>query len=161
MSHLRDIIILPLTATLIVPYWIYDNKQDDIPNNMFFWISGALLLISGVSVLGYTIILFEKIGKGTLAPWTEKEKLVIAGPYRYCRNPMITGVLFILSGETLLFHSTSILIWTGIFFVFNTLYFIIVEEPYLAERFGAEYREYKKNVPRWIPKLRPHKKNST
>jgi len=128
---------------------------------MFFWISGALLLISGVSVLGYTIILFEKIGKGTLAPWTEKEKLVIAGPYRYCRNPMITGVLFILSGETLLFHSTSILIWTGIFFVFNTLYFIIVEEPYLAERFGAEYREYKKNVPRWIPKLRPHKKNST
>jgi protein-S-isoprenylcysteine O-methyltransferase Ste14 len=144
LSHLRDIIILPFTVTLIVPHWIYNKKQDDIPEDIFFKVSGVSLIILGVSMLGYTIFLFGKIGKGTLAPWTEKESLVVAGPYRYCRNPMISGVLFILSGEALLFHSTNILIWAGTFFVFNTLYFIIIEEPYLAEKFGAEYREYKK-----------------
>ncbi len=158
LAHLSDIFLLPFSVTVIIPLWIYQGKIDYIPDHIIIKVSGVLLLIFGLCMLSYTIFLFGKIGKGTLAPWTQIDKLVVAGPYQYCRNPMISGVLFVLSGESLIFHSTSILIWTGIFFVFNTFYFIIIEEPYLTKKFGAEYIEYKKNTPRWIPKLRLFKK---
>jgi protein-S-isoprenylcysteine O-methyltransferase Ste14 len=42
-----------------------------------------------------------------------------------------------------------------LFFAINHVYFILSEEPGLEKRFGQEYLEYKKNVPRWIPRLKP------
>jgi protein-S-isoprenylcysteine O-methyltransferase Ste14 len=156
MAHLRDVLILPFTVTCIVPYLIYDPQQDLISNHTLIKIAGSLFLVSGLSLFLYTVFLFKKIGRGTLAPWSAKQKLVVAGPYRYCRNPMITGVLFILTGETFILHSTSIMLWAVIFFTINTLYFIISEEPGLLTRFGDEYREYKKHVPRWIPRITPY-----
>jgi protein-S-isoprenylcysteine O-methyltransferase Ste14 len=32
---------------------------------------------------------------------------------------------------------------------------VLVEEKSLKKRFGDNYRLYKKNVPRWIPRVRP------
>jgi protein-S-isoprenylcysteine O-methyltransferase Ste14 len=157
LKHLRDILILPFTVTVIVPYIVYDSTSDVIPDNAFIKTIGVLICLSGFALFLYTVFLFGKIGKGTLAPWSPKQKLVIVGPYRYCRNPMITGVFFILTGEALFFHSGDILLWAGVFFFINTMYFIIKEEPDLEKKFGEEYRIYKKNVPRWIPKVRPYK----
>ena len=159
LTHLRDIILLPLTVTVIVPYLCYNENQHLIPDTILIRITGIFIFIAGLSLLLYTIYLFGTIGKGTLAPWTEKQNLVIRGPYKYCRNPMITGVLFILTGESLFLHSTNILIWAGIFFLINTLYFIFVEEPGLYKKFGDEYKTYKENVPRWIPRLMPYTGN--
>ena len=156
LSHFRDVLILPFTATAIVPYLIYDPGQKLIPRNTIIIIAGVLIITTGLALFFMTVFLFKLIGKGTLAPWSPKQKLVIAGPYRFCRNPMITGVLFILIGESLILHSTSILIWAGIFFVINTIYFILKEEPDLQKKFGEEYQEYKKHVPRWIPNLKPY-----
>lgn len=102
-----------------------------------------------------TISLFIKIGKGTLAPWSPTRKLVIRGMYGHVRNPMIIGVLIVLIGESIAILSLNIFIWTVIFFIINNLYFVIYEEPNLEKRFGDEYQEYKKNVPRWIPRLKP------
>jgi protein-S-isoprenylcysteine O-methyltransferase Ste14 len=104
----------------------------------------------------YTITLFGRFGNGTLAPWQPTQKLVVIGPYRYVRNPMISGVFFILIGESLILHSTSILEWAGLFFLINTTYFILSEEPSLEERFGQDYRQYKRHVGRWIPRLHPY-----
>jgi protein-S-isoprenylcysteine O-methyltransferase Ste14 len=105
------------------------------------------------------VYLFWAFGKGTLAPWTPTQKLIIRGPYKYCRNPMISGVLFVLLGEAIVLNSVNILIIAGLFFIINTIYFILFEEPDLNERFGKEYEEYKKNVPRWIPKFKPYVKD--
>jgi protein-S-isoprenylcysteine O-methyltransferase Ste14 len=49
------------------------------------------------------------------------------------------------------------LAWAILVFIINTVYFIFSEEPGLQKRFGEEYVEYKKNVPRWIPRLKPWK----
>jgi protein-S-isoprenylcysteine O-methyltransferase Ste14 len=156
-KHLRDILILPFTVTVIVPYSIYNEKQLFIPDILLCKITGALLAAAGLTLFLYTVFLFRTIGKGTLAPWTPTQKLVITGPYKYCRNPMITGVLLILLGESLFLHSTNILIWAGIFVIINTIYFILVEERSMLQRFGNDYRAYKKQVPRWLPKLKPYK----
>jgi protein-S-isoprenylcysteine O-methyltransferase Ste14 len=73
---------------------------------------------------------------------------------------MIMGVLTVLIGESLAILSFNILIWALIFFIINNVYFLVYEEPNLEKRFGNEYREYKRNVPRWIPRLKPFTGNS-
>jgi protein-S-isoprenylcysteine O-methyltransferase Ste14 len=95
------------------------------------------------------------MGQGTLAPWEPTQKLIIEGPYRYCRNPMISGVFFMITGEGLMLFSSTILAWAVGFFIINTVYFIFVEERSMMQRFGSDYLKYKKNVPRWLPRLRP------
>ena len=68
---------------------------------------------------------------------------------------MISGVLTILFGETILLGSPPLFYWFAIFFFINALYIPLVEERGLERRFGTEYLEYKKNVPRWIPRMNP------
>jgi protein-S-isoprenylcysteine O-methyltransferase Ste14 len=102
-----------------------------------------------------TVTLFAKVGRGTLAPWDPTSTLVVQGPYRYVRNPMISGVLFILLGEAACFASLPLLIWFAAVFALNAVYLPLVEERGLRRRFGADYEAYRAKVPRWIPRLRP------
>ena len=64
---------------------------------------------SGVGLLLFAASLrqFAVRGKGTLAPWDPPKHLVVEGPYRYVRNPMISGVLFVLLGEALVLRSMA------------------------------------------------------
>jgi protein-S-isoprenylcysteine O-methyltransferase Ste14 len=73
------------------------------------------------------------------------------------RNPMISGVLTVLLGESALFVSLPLLLWFAMVLAVNAVYFPLVEEPGLRRRFGAEYEAYRASVPRWIPRLRPWK----
>jgi protein-S-isoprenylcysteine O-methyltransferase Ste14 len=104
--------------------------------------------------VAWTVSLLERIGKGTLAPWDPTSRLVVSGPYRYVRNPMISGVLAVILGEAALFGSLPLLVWFGVVFAVNAVYFPLVEEPGLRRRFGEEYDAYRANVPRWLPRLR-------
>ncbi|MFN8335568.1 MAG: isoprenylcysteine carboxylmethyltransferase family protein [Cyclobacteriaceae bacterium] len=158
LKHLRDILILPFSVTVIIPLLIYENTNWFFFDNLALTIFGSVILSCGLALFLYTVVLFRTYGRGTLAPWTPTEKLVIRGPYRYCRNPMISGVFFILIGESMVYYSINILIWAGIFLLINTTYFVLKEEPDLYKRFGDEYSEYKRNVPRWIPRLTPYDK---
>jgi protein-S-isoprenylcysteine O-methyltransferase Ste14 len=79
----------------------------------------------------------------------------VRGPYRYVRNPMISGVLFVLLGEAALAGSLPLLLWFGLVFAINAVYLPLVEEPGLSRRFGDDYATYKANVPRWVPRIRP------
>ena len=94
-------------------------------------------------------------GKGTLAPWDPPRRLVVRGPYAYVRNPMISGVVFVLFGEALLLLSRPHLEWALLFLLINAVYIPLLEEPLLRERFGDEYREYSRHVPRLMPRLTP------
>ena len=144
--------ILPITVLVIIPALIENNFRIEVDAER---IIGALLAASGLVVVGITASLFFRTGEGTIAPWSPTRKLVLTGPYLYVRNPMITGVLTVLLGESLVFHSVPILLWLISFFLINNFYFLLSEEPGLAKRFGAEYLHYKRNVPRWIPRLKP------
>ena len=100
----------------------------------------------------WTVSLFVRIGRGTLAPWDPTSRLVVRGPYRHVRNPMISGVLTVLLGEAVLFGSFAVLAWWAFVFALNAVYFVAFEEPDLRDRFGAEYEAYAERVPRWIPR---------
>jgi protein-S-isoprenylcysteine O-methyltransferase Ste14 len=141
--------ILPITVLTIVPLWIENDWTIHFGLSL---ICGLLLIVLGLTVMVLTISSFIRIGKGTLAPWSPTKKLVIKGLYRYVRNPMIMGVLTVLLGESVLVRSENILTWAATFFLINTFYFIVYEEPNLENRFGDEYRAYQKHVGRWIPR---------
>ena len=122
--------------------------------NISFWL-GIVCAVTGLVLMAWTISDFSRIGKGTLAPWEPTRKLIVSGPYRHVRNPMITGVMFILLAESVMFQSWPIAVWLAIFTTLNLFYMLLSEEKGLEKRFGEEYRVYKKNVPRWIPRWTP------
>lgn len=151
LRHLASF-ILPATVLIFVPVFIEDDFR-----LMWCWstILGGILMCTGLLIIILTIRMFILIGKGTLAPWDPTRKLVTGSLYGYVRNPMILGVFTMLVGEGVLFTSVNITVWAIAFFIINTIYFIFSEEPGLKKRFGNEYDEYKKNVPRWIPRMKP------
>jgi protein-S-isoprenylcysteine O-methyltransferase Ste14 len=158
----RAIVLLPGTMTILVPALLLCVARGPEIGFDLAWPLAALVVATGVALLGLgaglmyrTISLFAAVGRGTLAPWDPTRRLVVLGPYRHVRNPMISGVMSILLGEGVLLGSPQILGWFATFVALNAIFIPLVEEPDLARRFGAEYREYKRNVPRWVPRLRP------
>jgi len=69
-------------------------------------------------------------------------------------------VLIILFAEAIFFQSWPIALWMLIFFMGNMIYFPLIEEKGLEKRFGDDYRRYKANVPRWVPKLKAWKETN-
>ncbi len=147
--------ILPVTVLILVPLAI---EPEIAVKSVWTFLPGIFFIMLGLSVLTWTISAFIRIGKGTLAPWSPTKKLVTGGIYSHVRNPMIMGVGTTLIGESLVICSRNILIWTVLFFIINTLYFILYEEPDLERKFGDEYRHYKKYVSRWLPRLKAYEK---
>jgi len=146
--------LLPITVLILIPLYIEGNISIKYICTL---IPGLVIILIGLTIMTLTIASFAKLGKGTLAPWSPTKKLVIVGMYRYVRNPMIIGVLIVLLGESISILSLRIFIWAMVFFILNSIHFVLYEEPNLEKRFGDEYKEYKKNVPRWIPRLKPFK----
>ncbi len=157
-SLFKTILILPGTAVVLVPAAILWATGSDLSlaplNRITLWL-GLLFALAGLAMAVWTVRLFSKLGKGTPAPWDPPRKLVVHGPYRHVRNPMITSVLAMLTAEALLLESWAVASWMVLFFAINSIYFPLSEERGLERRFGEEYRLYKANVPRWIPRLTP------
>ena len=118
---------------------------------------GFLPLMAGAIIMLGCVWNFIFIGRGTPAPFDAPKKLVTRGFYRYVRNPMYLGMGLVLVGEAILLASFSweIIAYGVALFAIVNLFIILYEEPTLARLFGEEYLIYRKNVPRWIPRLRP------
>ena len=162
----KTIIVLPGTVLIFIPGAILLATQDSkfaselaSPTQVWFWLA-SLAAIIGLALSAWTVKLFIKFGQGTPAPWDPPKRLVIQGPYRHVRNPMITGALLMLLAEAILFQSLPIAMWMAVFFLGNAIYFPLIEEKGLEQRFGDEYREYKTRVRRWIPQLRAWKQEN-
>jgi protein-S-isoprenylcysteine O-methyltransferase Ste14 len=160
LRHLAAILVLPFVMVVLVPRWLLATRAPgdwwwppESPLATAGRAIGVLLLIAGLALFAWCVMLFGRVGRGTLAPWDPTKRLVAVGPYRHVRNPMITGVATMLAGEALVTGSRVLAVWLGVFALFNHAYFLLVEEPGLARRFGAAYLEYRSAVPRWIPRL--------
>ncbi len=149
MGFLMPLLLVTLTGTFN-PGWGLPALLQAVPV-----ILGMGLIAGGLVLGGATVRLFMTVGQGTLAPWDPTQRLVVTGVYRYVRNPMISGVIGVLLGEAVLFGSPPVLLWALGFMVVNMLYIPLSEEPGLRQRFGAQYEEYARHVPRWLPRQNP------
>jgi protein-S-isoprenylcysteine O-methyltransferase Ste14 len=162
-KHLRAIALLPGVVTLAIPGIILWRTGMDswglwqsVPaTRIVLPVMGVVCICLGLVLMTATIRLFATVGKGTLAPWEPPQRIVVRGVYRHVRNPMISGVLFVLLGESVLTASVPLFQWFIIFVIINFIYISLLEEPMLVNRFGDNYVTYKRNVPRWLPRLTP------
>lgn len=159
---LKAILILPFNVLVVVPILIlYFCGFQWEPLN-WLWASVTFcLFFCGLGLMVWTICLFAAVGKGSLAPWNPIDKLIISGPYAYVRNPMLVGVFLVLGGEAVLFQSLPLFYYLLIFIFINMIYFPLSEEKGLYKRFGQEYLDYKHNVPRFIPRLTPYRRENS
>jgi protein-S-isoprenylcysteine O-methyltransferase Ste14 len=65
---------------------------------------------------------------------------------------MYISALLVVIGEAWLFRSLPLLAYAGGAAIFFQLFVIGYEEPALRRRFGETYAEYRRTVPRWIPR---------
>lgn len=159
--HLMSVLLFPVTVTLVVPALIVvpagvRTAHLGTALTVVLVTAGCLLIAAGLALMVWTNVLFDRVGEGTLGLGNvmgEPVHLVVRGPYRHVRNPMITGVLCILLGEAAITASGALLTWFAIFFAFQATAIWFWEEPHLTARYGTEYVDYQRNVPRWIPRI--------
>ena len=163
-SHRRSVIVSilfvglggPAFALAYLPLLITRFR---VPASEPLWqiLVAAALVIAGATPALESMKRFVVVGRGTLVPAVPTERLVVSGMYRFVRNPMYVGILIALAGEVLLFKSLwiavlALLIWLG-----AHLFVCFYEEPTLMRRYGEEYVNFKRNEPRWLPRLTPWK----
>lgn len=146
-------IVVPGFWTVALPYLVLPRGAR--PDLRGTGVLGGLLMAAGIVL--YLLCAFWGFalrGRGTPLPLDPPKKLVVEGPYRVVRNPMYWGVGSVMLGEALLFRSVSLTLWVAGFAAGVSLFVFFFEEPALRGKFGAEYEDYCRRIPRWLPRLR-------
>ena len=145
---------LPVTVLVLIPCLIHRAIQHACVwhGGPWQWL-GAWLLVNGVGLDAWCVNLFNVQGQGTPLPLDPPKRFIATGPYRCVRNPMMLGALLIVGGEALACESVALLLYLLVIMTLAHLFVRFREEPELIHRFGEPYREYQRQVPRWIPRL--------
>jgi protein-S-isoprenylcysteine O-methyltransferase Ste14 len=114
---------------------------------------GLLFMIVGWLFANWTVVVQFSLGKGTPIPLMATQRLIVKGPYTYCRNPMTLGTDLFYLGVAIWLGSLSAIGLSLVYPVGILIYIKLIEEKELEDRFGFEYLEYKMKTPFLIPSL--------
>jgi protein-S-isoprenylcysteine O-methyltransferase Ste14 len=145
----------PGTVVGLIPYlitrWEFHHPT---PHWQFAQALGVLLICAGLVPTVHAFAMFARAG-GTPMPLAPTRRLVVTGFNRYIRNPMYASLIVVLIGQALLFGQAVLLLYAAIMWVVTAAFVRWYEEPTLTREYGEEYREYRRAVPAWWPRLRP------
>lgn len=155
-SYVGLIVVLILLSSAI-DRWLSLPKAFSYPLSLAI---GYILIAFGISVTCLSIAHFLRV-RGTPVPFSPPPSLVVSGPYRYSRNPMLSGIFMQLFGIGIVLDSLSLIfIFTPLFIIINVWELKRVEEPELERRLGEAYVKYKKDVPMFFPSFAGKEKYS-
>lgn len=112
-------------------------------------LAGGLPAVAGLALALPALIGFRRAGTQA-EPWKPASALVVAGPYRFTRNPMYLGLVLLYLGIALAAGGPLTLLMLAPLVAVVRYGVIGREERYLEARFGAAYRDYKGRVRRWL-----------
>ncbi len=115
-------------------------------------IIGLLFVIEGFAFAAWTVTTQYRIGQGTPSPLMPTRRLVVEGPFAFCRNPMTFGAFFFYLGVSLLAGSPMAVAVTAFLFSLLMVYIKTIEEKELENRFGQEYLAYRDRTSFIIPR---------
>ena len=140
-----------MAAFLLLMWLLKNNVPFFAWESSFFESVGMLLMAIGLLFDGWSFIGFVK-SKTTVNPLKPENanKLVTDRLYRFTRNPMYLGMVFILMGWCFYLGAFSGFLLLPAFVLLLTKYQIMPEERILESIFGEEYLRYKTEVRRWI-----------
>ncbi len=113
---------------------------------------GVAFIVIGLIPPVHAFIEFARAG-GTPMPAAPPDRLVVTGFNRFVRNPMYVGLLVVILGQALLFDSLWLVVYAAVGWIATASFVHWYEEPTLLRSFGAQYQEYRRNVPAWTPRL--------
>jgi len=122
--------------------------------------AGTAAMAAGAIVTVWCVGGFVVSGRGTPALFDAPRRLVAWGPYRHTRNPMYIGGALLLMGFGLFERSPSIVVFVPAWWLMFHLLAVFYEEKILRVKFGADYDDYCRRTPRWIPRLRPRRQTN-
>jgi protein-S-isoprenylcysteine O-methyltransferase Ste14 len=144
------------TVLVLVPRWILGESGRAHLATGATRLGAGLLIGAGAALMVWCWYEFATRGRGTPMPLDPPRRLVVAGPYRYVRNPMYVAALLFLLGQAALYVAPSLVWYAAGFAVVTHLFVVGYEEPALSRQFGADYEAYRAAVGRWVPRLRPY-----
>jgi len=157
VGGLLVLVLAPSIIYLITS--LYDNvlRLEIIPNPTIRWIIIAVLLLIGIIYAISSLVIQNRVGEGgpvelgkiEISPKTKH--LVVSGPYRNTRNPMLFGAFLLYLAYALLINSTTALVLVCVLFVFMLTVVVPMEEKRLLKDFGDQYVAYRKRVSMFIP----------
>jgi len=115
-------------------------------------ITGLIIFYIGAITYNLNIIVADKYLRPAMSVTLEKHKLIKEGPFVVIRHPLYVSYIFILAGLSLILLTYWLLI-PVLFMIIGIYPMAKAEEETLIEQFGDEYREYKKKVGMFFPKL--------
>jgi protein-S-isoprenylcysteine O-methyltransferase Ste14 len=145
-------IFVPGTVAVLVPSWLIGGFFRPASGPLT-WLGGLIVLV-GAAIYFRCAWEFAVRGLGTPAPIAPTKFLVTTALHRYVRNPMYIGVALVIVGEAALFHASHLLDYAALMLLTAHLFVIFYEEPTLRRQFGESYEQYRRSVPRWIPRIR-------
>ena len=143
----------PIVAALICAamWWLSPaSPMLQLPAGVRVVVALAIASVGGLVALGAGIR-FRRANT-TVNPLKPQaaSSLVTAGIYRYTRNPMYLGLLFLLVAWAVVLSSPFALLGPVAFVSYISRFQIGPEERVLAALFGAEYAAYQSGVRRWL-----------
>ena len=109
LRWLLAVLLLPVNFIVITPLLLFEfdsSRSSDLEKGL-----SLLLCALGLTLSIRAVRLFAKKGRGgTPAPWDPINQLIISGPYRYVKNPMLIGVIILLFSESVFFASVPLFI---------------------------------------------------
>src|SRR5262249_8782870 len=149
-------VVAPCTLAGLVS-WAVTGWQLQPP---FLWLGltrglGAVKILAGVGGVVCAFLRFALHGLGTPPPISPARNLVVAGLYRYVRNPIYVAVVAIILGLAVLMGDWRLILYGALLWLFFHVFVVAYEEPTLEQTFGIEYEAFRAAVPRWIPRMTP------
>ena len=120
-------------------------------------IISVILLVVGLLFGIWSNIIQNIRGKGGPVQFADVEispktqNLVVTGPYRYTRNPMLFGACMFYYAVAMYLNSIAAFVLVTSFMTLMLIFVKLSEEPRLRKDFGSEYEEYRRRVSMFIP----------
>ena len=148
-----------MPSTIYIITSLFDNvyRIEIIQNTITRWIIIIILLVIGLIYGIWSVIIQNTIGQGgpveigniEISPKTKN--LVVSGPYKNTRNPMLFGTFLLYLAFALFINSVTSVVLVSAVFVFMLTVVVKMEEKRLLKDFGNQYEEYRKKVSMFIP----------
>ena len=145
------IVLLPGSIAGWLPWYISGWKRPRLDGPL--GVVGVFFAVLGWLVLLWCARDFAVRGRGTPNPADPPRALVVDGLYRFVRNPMYVAIVTSLLGQAAMYRSSSVVWYAAIVAAAFHLRVVLYEEPKLTELFGDSYADYRRRVPRWVPRV--------
>jgi protein-S-isoprenylcysteine O-methyltransferase Ste14 len=161
VQYLLGYVLGGLLVLVLIPggLWRASQAFDHRIGRQLIPVTGLRFTLAiGLSLFGlWSIVVQNKVGKGgpleiaglEVSPKTQN--LVVTGPYRYSRNPMLFGACAFYFGVAVYLNSLIAVAIVTLFMTCMLIFVKLSEEPRLLKDFGADYEEYRRRVSMFVP----------